>query len=325
MRIGNFEPYNKVFLAPMAGVTDKAFRIICRGFNCGLVYTEMVSSKGLYYGSKRTDLMLDIDDAEAPAVVQIFGSDPEIMGNMAAEISKNSKVALIDINMGCPAPKIIKNCEGSALMRSPELAEKVIKSVVLKSSKPVTVKIRKGWDENLINAVEFARMIEYAGASAVAVHGRTRAQMYEGKADWDIIKAVKKAVRIPVIGNGDVVSPESAKELIEYTNCDAIMIGRGALGNPWIFKRVVHYLESGELLPTPDDDEKIYVALKHLDMNFEFKGKKGVFEMRKELAWYIKGMKHATHVKNQINKAEELDEMKELLLGYRKQLMVDNQ
>jgi tRNA-dihydrouridine synthase B len=321
MKIGIFEPHNNVFLAPMAGVTDKAFRIICRGFNCGLVYTEMVSSKGLYYGSKRTDLMLDIDDKEAPAVVQIFGSDPEIMGSMAEEISKSSKVALIDINMGCPAPKIIKNCEGSALMRSPELAEKVIKSVVLKSCKPVTVKIRKGWDDNLINAVEFAKMIEGAGASAVAVHGRTRAQMYEGKADWDIIKAVKNAVKIPVIGNGDVVSPESARELIEYTNCDAIMIGRSALGNPWIFKRVVHYLESGESFPLPSDNEKIDLALRHLDMNFEFKGKKGIFEMRKTLSWYIKGMKNATHVKNQINKAEELDEMRGLLLSYKLQLM----
>jgi len=322
MKIGNFEPNNKVFLAPMAGVTDKAYRIICREFACGLVYTEMVSSKGLYYGSERTDLMLDIDDREAPAVVQIFGSEPEIMGEMAAEISKSNKVALIDINMGCPAPKITKNCEGSALMKSPELAEKIIRSVVLKSLKPVSVKIRKGWDDNLINAVEFAKMIEHAGASGVAIHGRTRAQMYEGKADWDIIKAVKNAVKIPVIGNGDVVSPESAKELIEYTNCDAIMIGRGALGNPWIFKRVVHYLESGEIQPPPRDDEKIDVALGHLAMNFEFKGKKGIFEMRKQLAWYIKGMKHATHIKNEINKSESYDEMRNLLLEYKKQLLL---
>jgi tRNA-dihydrouridine synthase B len=321
MKIGKFEPLNNVFLAPMAGVTDKAFRMICREFNCGLVYTEMVSSKGLYYGSKRTDLMLDIDDEEAPAVVQIFGSDPEIMGNMAEEISKDNKVAIIDINMGCPAPKIVKNCEGSALMREPELASEVIRNVVSKSSKPVTVKIRKGWDDNLINAVEFAKMIEAAGASAVAVHGRTRAQMYEGKADWDIIKAVKNAVKIPVIGNGDVVSPESAKELIEYTACDAIMIGRGALGNPWIFKRVIHFLEYGEVLPEPRVGEKIDIALKHLSMNFDFKGKRGIFEMRKELAWYIKGMKHATHVKNQINALEDYDQMRMLLLEYKKELM----
>lgn len=320
MKIGNFEPINNVFLAPMAGVTDKAFRMICREFDCGLVYTEMVSSKGLYYGSKRTDLMLDIDDSEAPAVVQIFGSEAEIMGEMAGEISENPKVAFIDINMGCPAPKIVKNCEGSALMRNPELAEKVIKSTVLKSKKPVTVKIRKGWDENSVNAVEFAKMIECSGASAVAVHGRTRAQMYEGLADWDIIKSVKKAVNIPVIGNGDVTSPEKAKELFEYTGCDAIMIGRGALGNPWIFKAVVHYLQAGELIPTPRDYEKIDIALKHLFMTYAFKGQKGIFEMRKELAWYIKGMRNATAVKNEINRIEEVEQMRKLLLDYQKKL-----
>lgn len=320
MKIGNFEPQNNVFLAPMAGVTDKAFRIICREFGCGLVYTEMVSSKGLYYGSKKTDLMLDIDDAEAPVVVQIFGSDPEIMGNMAEEISKNDKVAFIDINMGCPAAKIVKNCEGSALMKEPDLAKKIIKNTVLKARKPVTVKIRKGFDDNLINAVEFAKMIEDAGASAVAVHGRTRAQMYEGKADWNIIKGVKKALSIPVIGNGDVVSPESAKELIEHTGCDAIMIGREALGNPWIFNRVVHYLKTTELLPIVSDAEKIDIALKHLSMAFEFKGQRGVFEMRKELSWYVKGMKNATQVKNQINKIEDIGLMRELLLSYQKEL-----
>lgn len=320
MKIGNFEPHNIVFLAPMAGVTDKAFRIICREFDCGLVYTEMVSSKGLYYGSKRTDLMLDIADAEAPAVVQIFGSDAEIMGSMAAEISQNEKVAFIDINMGCPAQKIVKNCEGSALMKDPQRAETVIKSVVSKSSKPVTVKIRKGWDDNSVNAVEFAKMIEGAGASAIAVHGRTRAQMYEGRADWDIIKAVKRAVSIPVIGNGDVVSPESAKELLEHTGCDAIMIGRGALGNPWIFKSVVHYLKTKEILPNISDYEKINIALKHLYMNYEFKGQKGIFEMRKELSWYVKGMKNATSVKNEINKIQNIDLMRELLLNYQIQL-----
>lgn len=321
MKIGSFTPRNKVFLAPMAGVTDKAFRILCVKENCGLVYTEMVSSKGLFYGSKKTDLMLDIDVSEAPAAVQIFGSDGEIMGNMAQEISNSDNVALIDINMGCPAPKIVRNGEGSALMKEPKLAEKIIKNTVLKSSKPVTVKIRKGWDDNLVNAVEFAKMIEASGASAVAIHGRTRAQMYEGKADWNIIRAVKQAVSIPVIGNGDVVSPQSAMELFDYTGCDAIMIGRGALGNPWIFRRVVHYVENGELLPEISDTEKIDTALIHLKMNMENKGKRGIFEMRKELAWYIKGMKNATHIKNEINRIEDYDAMKKLLQAYKQQLL----
>ena len=321
MRIGNYEPKNNVFLAPMAGVTDKAFRIICREFGCGLVYTEMVSSKGLFYGSKKTDLMLDIDEAEAPAVVQIFGSDPEIMGSMAREISSNAKVAFIDINMGCPAPKIVKNCEGSALMRDPLLAEKVINSVVRQSLKPVTVKIRKGWDDTLINAVEFAKMIEGCGAAAIAIHGRTRAQMYEGAADWDIIKKVKKAVSIPVIGNGDIVSPESAKQMLEITGCDGIMVGRGALGKPWIFNRIVHFLNTNEIIPEPEDSEKIDISLKHLDMTYGFKGQKGIFEMRKELSWYIKGMKNATNVKNEINRIESIDLMKNLLLSYKSELI----
>jgi tRNA-dihydrouridine synthase B len=320
MRIGNYEPKNNVFLAPMAGVTDKAFRIICREFGCGLVYTEMVSSKGLFYGSKKTDLMLDIDEVEAPAVVQIFGSDPEIMGRIAGEISSNVNVAFIDINMGCPAPKIVKNCEGSALMRDPLLAEKIIKSVVKQSLKPVTVKIRKGWDDTLINAVEFAKMIEDSGAAAVAIHGRTRAQMYEGAADWEIIKKIKGSVSIPVIGNGDIVSPESAKEMLEVTGCDAILVGRGALGMPWIFKRIVHFLNTNEIIPEPQDEEKIDISLKHLDMTYGFKGQKGIFEMRKELSWYIKGMKNATWIKDKINKIEDVDSMKELLLSYKSEL-----
>lgn len=320
MNMGGFIPKNNVFLAPMAGVTDKAFRIICRQFDCGLVYTEMISSKGLTFNSAKTHAMLDIDDREAPAAVQIFGSEPDIMASTAEVISANPKVAVIDINMGCPAPKIVKNNEGSALMKDIHLAEKIIKNVVKKSKKPVTVKFRKGWDETSINAVEFAKMAESAGAAAVAIHGRTRAQMYEGNADWDIIKKVKDSVKIPVIGNGDVVSPESAKRLFDETKCDAIMIGRGSLGNPWVFKRTVHYLNTGELLATPSFEDKIDMALLHLSMAFEFKGHRGVVEMRKHIAWYLKGLKNATSVKDIINKINDKEEIEKVLKDYKNQL-----
>jgi nifR3 family TIM-barrel protein len=313
MSIGGFTPKNNVFLAPMAGVTDKAFRIICRQMNCGLVYTEMVSSKGLYYGSKKTEILMDIDDREAPAVVQIFGSEPEIMGNMAEVLSDNKKVAFIDINMGCPAPKIVKNCEGSSLMKNPELAGRIVQMVVSKSKKPVTVKIRKGWDDTSVNAVEFAKMLEASGVSAVAVHGRTRAQMYEGKADWDIIRQVKENLLVPVIGNGDVTSPETAKALFDETGCDGIMIGRGSLGNPWIFKRVTHYLQTGEILPDPTKEEVIKTALLHLEMMNEYKGQRGIIEMRKHLSWYIKGMKGAALIRDSINRMNDKSEIEELL------------
>ncbi|SHF07428.1 tRNA dihydrouridine synthase DusB [Caloramator proteoclasticus] len=317
MNIGNFVPENNVFLAPMAGVTDKAFRVLCKEYGAGLVYTEMVSSKGLYYGSQRTEFMLDIDSREAPAVVQIFGSDADIMGFMAEKISEKEEVAFIDINMGCPAPKIVKNKEGSYLMKEPELAKRIVKKVVEKSKKPVTVKIRKGWDENSVNAVEFAKMLEDCGVSAIAIHGRTRSQMYEGKADWDIIKKVKESVNIPVIGNGDVVTCQDAKRLLEHTNCDAIMIGRGALGNPWIFKKVVTYLKEGIILDDPNPQEKIELAIRHLEMMYEFKGQRGVIEMRKHIAWYLKGLKNATVIRDMVNRIEAKEEIIKLLESYK--------
>lgn len=324
MKIGSVEFSNNVFLAPMAGVTDKPFRILCKELNCGFVYTEMVSSKGLFYNSAKTHLMLDIDDREVPAGVQLFGSDPEIMGEMAGEVSKNDKVAIIDINMGCPAPKIVKNCEGSALMKNPELASKIIKSVVRNSSVPVTVKFRKGWDDSSINAVEFAIMAEESGASAVTVHGRTRVQMYEGTADWDIIRKVKLSVNIPVIGNGDIFTPEAAKRIIDETECDGILIARGAMGNPWIFKRTVHYLKSGELLPEPSPSDRIDMAIRHTGMIVDFKGEVvGVKEMRKHIAWYLKGLKNSTQIKNAVNIINKKEELIDILIEYKKNLLAD--
>ena len=320
MNIGSFNINNNIFLAPMAGITDKPFRVICKQHGCGLVYSEMISAKGLYYGSKNTKTLLDIDDAEAPVAVQLFGSEPDIMGDMAEIVSRDPKIAIIDINMGCPAPKITKNCEGSALMKDISLASKVISSVVSKSLKPVTVKFRKGWDNSSINAVEFAAMTEESGASAIAIHGRTRTQMYSGKADLNIIKKVKEKVKIPVIGNGDIKSPEDAKKMFDFTGCDAVMIGRGALGNPWIFERTVQYLQTGEILPEPTIQEKIGTVIKHLNMMYQYKGQKGVLEMRKHIAWYIKGLKGAAAVRETVNRTEDMDELMEVLQDFEKKL-----
>jgi nifR3 family TIM-barrel protein len=319
MNIGNVEFENNIFLAPMAGVTDKPFRILCKEMGCGFVYTEMVSSKGLFYNSDKTKLMLDIDDREFPVGVQLFGSDPNIMGEMAYEVSKDDKVSIIDVNMGCPAPKIVKNCEGSALMKDPKLASDIIYEVSKKSLVPVTVKFRKGWDDDNINAVEFAKMAENSGASAVTVHGRTRKQMYEGNADWDIIRKVKQSVNIPVIGNGDVFSPEDAKRMLDETGCDGVLVARGAMGNPWIFKRIIHYLSTGEMLPEPSPKGRIDMAIRHTNMMVEYKGENiGVKEMRKHIAWYIKGLKNATSVKNMINTINSKEELIDVLLSYKR-------
>ena len=283
---------------------------------CGLVYSEMVSAKGILYDNKNTTELLEIDPNERPVAVQLFGSDPEILGAMAKKIEPYP-IDIIDVNMGCPAPKIVKNGEGSCLMKTPELVGKIVKSLVESQSKPVTIKFRKGFDDDHINAVEIAKIAEANGASAVAVHGRTREQYYSGKADWDIIKQVKAAVNIPVIGNGDVFTPQDAKNLFEHTGCDAIMVGRGAQGNPWIFKRILHYLETGELLPEPTAEEKVEKALRHSQMLIDYKGEYiGVREMRKHMAWYMKGLPGAAELRGKLNHAENMEQLEVLLRGY---------
>ena len=313
MKIGQLEIPGKVFLAPMAGIKDRPFRTLCHEMGSGLVYSEMVSAKGLYYNNENTKQLLDIGEEEMPAALQLFGSEPEIMGAMGKKI-EGINAGIIDINMGCPVPKVVKNGEGSALMKTPELAGKIIKALVEMQKKPVTIKIRKGFDDTCINAVEMAQIAEENGASAVAVHGRTREQYYSGKADWDIIKKVKKAVSIPVIGNGDIFKPQDAADMLEYTGCDAVMIARGAQGNPWIFKRTIAYLENGILLDEPTPQEKVSMALRHARMLIDYKGEfVGVRQMRAHMAWYIKGVQGASVIRDKINHCEGYEEMAELL------------
>lgn len=316
MKIGNVELKNKVFLSPMAGVTDLPFRLICKEQDCGMLYTEMVNSKALCYDDQNTKKMLKIENEEHPVAIQIFGSDPEFMGG-AARILNEYPNEILDINMGCPAPKVVKNGDGSALLKNPKLASEVLKSVVNNSEKPVTLKIRKGWDDTCINAVEIAKIAEDAGISAIAIHGRTREQYYSGKADWDIIGQVKENISIPVIGNGDVFSVEDAINMLEKTKCDAIMIGRGAQGNPWIFKRINHYMQTGEILPEPTLEEKINTAKKHLGLAVQEHGEYiAVREMRKHLAWYIKGLKNSARIRDEINKIESYEEVVAKLDAY---------
>ncbi|MBO8136980.1 MAG: tRNA dihydrouridine synthase DusB [Desulfotomaculum sp.] len=315
MRIGSVKLANRVISAPMAGVTDRAFRALAREAGCGLVFTEMISDQALIYQNKKTLHMADFKGEPGPLAVQIFGSSPEFM-SQAAEIIEKRGADIIDINMGCPAPKIVKNNEGCALMKDPDLAEKVVKAVVESVDVPVTVKMRKGWDENSVNALELAQRVVNAGASAVTVHGRTRDQFYSGEADWEIIRQVKETVQVPVIGNGDIWRPQDAKRMMEETGCDAVMIGRAAMGNPWIFKQTVHYLETGELLPVPTPEERIKTALRHLDLIVLDKGENiGVAEMRKHAAWYTKGMRGAARLRQRINQAKTQQELKEVLLS----------
>ncbi len=309
MKIGNLELKNKVFLSPMAGVTDLPFRLICKEQGCGLLYTEMINGKALCYDDENTKKMLKIEEEEHPVAVQIFGSEPEFMGR-AAEIMNDYSNEILDINMGCPAPKVVKNGDGSALMKNPKLAEEVLRAVVKNSKKPVTLKIRKGWDDNSVNAVEIAKIAEDCGISALAIHGRTREQFYTGKADWDIIAEIKKNLSIPVIGNGDVFTIEDSINMLDKTGCDAIMIGRGAQGNPWIFKRINHYMNTGEILPEPTLNEKISTAIKHLKLAVEEHGEYvAVREMRKHIAWYLKGLRNSAKLRDEINKIEDYQEV----------------
>ena len=307
MNIGNVSLDNRVFLSPMAGVTDLPFRLICKQKGCGMLYTEMINAKALCYNDENTKKMTKIEDEEHPIAIQIFGSEPEYMGR-AAEILNSHPNEILDINMGCQAPKVIKKGDGSALMKNPKLAEEVMRAVVENSTKPVTLKIRKGWDDNSVNAVEIAKIAEQAGISAVAIHGRTREQYYSGKADWDIIKEIKESISIPVIGNGDVFEIDDAINMLEKTNCDAIMIGRGAQGNPWIFKRINHYMQTGEILPNPTAEEKINTAIEHMKLAVAEHGEYvAVREMRKHIGWYIKGLKNSARFRDEINKLTDCE------------------
>ncbi len=322
MKIGNLEFENNVFLAPMAGVTDISFRGLCKEMGCGLVYTEMVSAKALYYGNDNTKSLLRISEEEAPVAIQIFGNNPKIMAEVVQKnFNDRQDVCLIDINMGCPVNKITKNGEGSALMKHPELAANIVREIKKVSTKPVTVKFRKGFDEGSINAVDFAKIIEEAGADAVAVHGRTKEQMYEGKADWDIIGKVKEAISIPVIGNGDVFTPEDALKLINQTNCDGIMVARGSMGNPWIFKQIENKLKGLEPQEITYSD-KIDMCLRHYELAIKYDGeRKAIREMRKHASWYLKGMPKSNDIKVIINSLEESAAVIEVLNNYKNELI----
>ena len=313
LRIGNTILDNNVILAPMAGVTDLPFRLLCREQGAGCVVTEMVSAKAILYNNRNTKELMQIHPQERPAAIQLFGSDPDIMAQIAARI-EDGPYDFIDVNMGCPVPKIVNNGEGSALMKNPELAGKILSAMVKAVKKPVTVKFRKGFNDTSVNAVEFAKMAEGSGVAAVAVHGRTREQYYSGKADWDIIRQVKEAVKIPVIGNGDIFTPQDAGRMMEETGCDGIMVARGAKGNPWIFRRINHYLDTGEILPGPSIEEIQAMILRHGHMLAAYKGEQTAMrEMRGHVAWYTKGMPHSAALRNEINQVETLKGLAGLL------------
>ena len=314
LKIGNVELANNLILAPMAGITDLPFRIICKEFGVGMVCTEMVSAKAIFYNDKKTLKLLNTEGEKRPISFQIFGSDEESMGYAAKYISEFADI--LDINMGCPAPKVVKNGDGSKLLLDLEKARNIIKVVVKNSKVPVTLKIRLGWDKEHIVATDIAKIAEEEGISAITVHGRTRTEFYSGSANLDIIKQVKQSVKIPVIGNGDIIDEDSAENMFKYTGVDGIMIGRGSFGNPWIFKKILTYLQTGKKLENPNNNEKLQIIKKHINLELQEKGENGIKELRKHISWYTKNMQNSSEFRNKINKIDNSNELLEILEQY---------